>query len=85
MVAAGGSKYRALVEQYADADMTAGLDQLLQFDNAFKVINEAQGVDNPIDPSGWSEKGCKALAKKAADSFLQPAEECLDKIQAVLV
>lgn len=80
-----GSKYRALVEQYTGADMTAGLDQTLQHDNAFDIIDRAQGLDYPINESQWSEAGCRALAKAAAQSFLQPARDFLDQIETLLV
>ena len=83
MCCAVGSKYKKLVQQYLLAEMTTGLEELL--DNASQIIEEELGDKKVIDQSGWSEDGCRTLARKAASSFLQPAEVCLEKIKTLLV
>ena len=65
--------------------MTTGLKELLQFDNASRIIDEELGDRKVIDQSGWSEDGCRTLARKAASSFLKPAEDFLEKIKMLLV
>ena len=65
--------------------MTAGLEDLLQYENAFDIIDRAQGINKIVDQSGWSEKGCRALARAATKSFQAPAQACLEKIQDLLV
>lgn len=73
------------MDGYTDAKMTAGLNELLETDSAARIIDEAQGINNTIDESGWSELGCRELAIRAASSFLIPAQDCLEKIEALLV
>ena len=65
--------------------MTAGLEDVLQYENAFAIIDGAQGINKPVDQSGWSEEGCRALARAAATCFQEPAQACLEEIQVLLV
>ena len=80
-----GSQFKRSVQRYVSAHMTAGLQELLDYENAYKIIDEALGDTKGMDPSGWSDKGCRALVKTAAASFLKPAEDLLQEIKALLV
>ena len=64
--------------------MFAGLDELLQFENAAKIIKNAEGANRAIAPDQWSDAGCRELAKQAASSFLGPAMQQLEKIECLL-
>ena len=73
------------MDSYTHTRMFTGLDELLQFDNAAKIIRNAEGANKTIDPNQWSDAGCRELAKQAASSFLGPAVQHLEKIETLLV
>lgn len=57
--------------------MYTGLVEQLRFENAAQVIKEAEGANKPMALDCWSDKGCRALAKKAASSFQErPCSIC---------
>ncbi len=82
---AGGVEYAELVDEYTHTTMYTGLVEQLLFENAARVIREAQGVNKSMAPDQWSDKGCRALAKRAASSFEEPAMQHLHKIESLLV
>lgn len=73
------------MDSYTHTKMFTGLDELLQFDNASKIIRNAEGANKTIDSNQWSDAGCRELAKQAASSFLGPAVQHLEKIETLLV
>lgn len=73
------------MDSYTHTEMFTGLDELLQFDNAAKIIKNAEGANRAIAPDQWSDAGCRELAKQAASSFLGPAVQHLEKIESLLV
>ena len=82
---AGGADYAELVDEYTHTTMYTGLVEQLRFENAAQVIKEAEGANKPMALDCWSDKGCRALAKKAASSFQEPAMQHLQRIESLLV
>ena len=82
---AGGHEYKELINSYTHTEMFTGLEELLQFENAARVIRNAEGANTAIGPDQWSDAGCRSLAEQAASSFLGPAMRHLEKIESLLV
>ena len=78
----GGKQYIDIVKEYRLQSIHRDLEEVLNPENAARTIAIARGPDLGVGP--WSEKGCKQLARQAADSFLEPAVATLQKIEVLV-
>ena len=79
---AGGAWYAKVVKKYRMQEIHRDLELVLQYDSAAEIIENAKGANEGI--GDWSEKGCRQLAVQGTSSFLKPATEALQSVEALI-